>query len=119
MIVGIGMDLIELGRIQSLVERHPKIVRRILTITEQNQYKKLNESRQIEFLSGRFAAKEAYAKAAGTGIGSELSFQDIEVVKDPLGKPYIKIDRPGIVHLSITHSRDYAAAQVMIESTES
>lgn len=119
MIAGIGLDLIELDRIESLLERHPKLARRILTSYEMDYYQSVTGKRKIEYLAGRFAAKEAYAKAIGTGIGSELSFQDIEIVKDVFGKPFIKTDRPGTVHLSITHSRDFAAAQVMIEHIDS
>ena len=70
--------------------------------------------RKIEFLAGRFAAKEAYSKAVGTGIGKELSFLDIEIETDALGKPFIaKPDITGFI--SISHSRDYAVAQVIIE----
>ncbi|KIL52201.1 holo-ACP synthase [Jeotgalibacillus soli] len=119
MILGIGIDLVELDRIQTLADRHPRFVSRILTENELKQYEPLQGLRKTEFLAGRFAAKEAYAKAAGTGIGAALSFQDIEIVKDELGKPSIQVDRPGMVHVSITHSREYAAAQVMIESTSS
>jgi holo-[acyl-carrier protein] synthase len=69
----------------------------------------------VEFLAGRFAAKEAFSKAMGTGIGKDLSFLDIEIAVDPLGKPVIV--KPDVnAHLSISHSRDYAVAQVVIES---
>ncbi|KIL48578.1 holo-ACP synthase [Jeotgalibacillus campisalis] len=115
MISGIGLDLIELNRVRSVVRRQPKLAGRILTQNELHQYLAFSEERKIEFLAGRFAAKEAYAKALGTGIGSHLSFQDIEIVKDSNGKPFIKADTPGVVHLSITHTREYAAAQVIIE----
>ncbi|MGD7046520.1 holo-ACP synthase [Jeotgalibacillus proteolyticus] len=118
MISGIGLDLIELNRVRSVVQRHPKLAARVLTKNELMEYRKYPEERKIEFLAGRFAAKEAYAKALGTGIGASLSFQDIEIVKDSYGKPFIKVSMPGEVHLSITHSREYAAAQVIIERSE-
>jgi holo-[acyl-carrier protein] synthase len=73
----------------------------------------------VEFLAGRFAVKEAYSKALGTGIGEEISFQDIEVINDERGKPIIHLlkefSEPSTIHVSITHSRQYAAAQVILE----
>ncbi|KPD00010.1 Holo-[acyl-carrier-protein] synthase [Geobacillus sp. BCO2] len=116
MIVGIGIDIVELERIRSLLERSRKFPERILTPREKVQFGELPPARQAEFLAGRFAAKEAYAKALGTGIGRHLSFQDIEIVSDEHGKPSIAARRDGeTVHLSISHSRDYAVAQVVIE----
>ncbi|RLQ93176.1 holo-ACP synthase [Falsibacillus albus] len=115
MIKGIGMDLIELDRIQRLASRQERFAERILTINEQRTFSELHGRRKIEFLAGRFAAKEAFSKAYGTGIGEELSLQDMEIASDDMGKPYfLKPFRRG-VHLSITHSRDFAAAQVVIE----
>lgn len=116
MIIGIGMDLIELNRIQSLTERKVAFYKRILTDQEQKKYHLLSGARKIEFLAGRFAAKEALAKAAGSGIGKSLSFQDIHILNDENGRPYIKTDKVNErIHLTITHTREYAAAQVVIE----
>jgi holo-[acyl-carrier protein] synthase len=118
MISGIGTDIVELDRIKRISERQEKFIDRILTDAEKIEYKKLSDKRKIEFLAGRFAAKEAFAKAAGTGIGHELSFLDIEIAVDEKGKPFIvKPYRDG-VHLSISHSRDFAVAQVVIEKNE-
>ncbi|WP_445613395.1 holo-ACP synthase [Geobacillus sp. YF-1] len=116
MIIGIGIDIVELERIRSLLERSRKFAERILTPREKAQFDALPTARQTEFLAGRFAAKEAYAKALGTGIGKKVSFRDIEIVCDANGKPGILARRDGeAVHLSISHSRDYAVAQVIIE----
>ncbi|MFL8939076.1 holo-ACP synthase [Rossellomorea oryzaecorticis] len=115
MITGIGLDIIEIERIQQLVGRQPKLIKRVLTEYEQDQLSVLSGSRSIEFLAGRFAAKEAFAKANGTGIGQCLSFQDIEISKDANGKPFFSKPQGVNAHLSITHSRDFAAAQVVIE----
>ena len=115
MIKGIGIDIVELDRIEKIVMRTPKFVDRILTIAEKLEFETLSESRKIEFLAGRFAAKEAFAKAVGTGIGSEWSFLDIEVGRDKLGKPYIVCDIDSNVHLSISHSKQFAVAQVILE----
>ncbi|MED5072898.1 holo-ACP synthase [Anoxybacillus geothermalis] len=119
MIIGIGIDIVELERIRSILARSRKLPERILTPREKAQFDELPPARQVEFLAGRFAAKEAYAKALGTGIGRHLSFQDIEIATDAYGKPRIAADCDReVVHLSISHSRDYAVAQVVIERLE-
>jgi holo-[acyl-carrier protein] synthase len=115
MISGIGIDIIELDRIKTIIDRQPRFIQRILTKSEQQIFETLTPTRQVEFLAGRFAAKEAFAKAKGTGIGNELSFQDIEVQPDSKGKPQIIKPVQECVHLSISHSKDYAIAQVIIE----
>ncbi|QKS70187.1 holo-ACP synthase [Paenalkalicoccus suaedae] len=115
MIQGIGLDVIELSRIQTIIERQPRFYTRVLTETEQQTFLTLKGSRQVEFLAGRFAAKEACAKALGCGIGGELSFQDIQIDKDALGKPILVCAKAERAHVSITHSREFAAAQVIIE----
>ncbi|WP_338471490.1 holo-ACP synthase [Niallia sp. XMNu-256] len=116
MITGIGLDIVELNRINKVSERHQKFVDRILTAKEKEKYERLTQQRKIEFLAGRFAAKEAFSKAMGTGIGEELSFLDIEIENDERGKPIVVKPIKHGVHLSITHSSEYAAAQVIIES---
>ncbi|MBS4224386.1 holo-ACP synthase [Lederbergia citrea] len=115
MIIGIGLDLVEIERIRNLMQRQARFPERILTSSELLIYDSLKDIRKSEFLAGRFAAKEAYSKARGTGIGSSLSFRDIEVMSDEKGKPFIVKPEFGRVHLSITHSKHYAAAQVIIE----
>ena len=114
-IKGIGLDIVEIERIKCLEERQPRFVNRVLTEKEQLAYQKLQGRRKTEFLAGRFSAKEAFSKALGTGIGKDLSFQDMEIVYNANGKPcFAKPVHEG-VHLSITHSSQYAAAQVIIE----
>jgi holo-[acyl-carrier protein] synthase len=114
MIKGIGIDIIELSRIRDLLLRQRKLIDRVLTDREKQRFEELSDQRQVEFLAGRFAAKEAFSKAVGTGIGKELSFLDIEIDSDPLGKPYFV--NPEIKgYLSISHSREYAVAQVILE----
>lgn len=116
MITGIGIDIIELNRIEEMIVRQKKFIDRILTVVEKGDFEKLSDRRKVEFLAGRFAAKEAYAKAVGTGIGKELSFLDIEVQSNELGKPLFSKPKNTSAHLSISHSREYAVAQVVIES---
>lgn len=116
MITGIGIDIIELKRIKQIYQRQDKFVDRVLTANEKAVFNTLTENRKIEYLAGRFAAKEAYSKAVGTGIGENLSFLHIEIEKDEKGKPFIAKPNNKGVHLSISHSKDYAIAQVVIES---
>lgn len=119
MIIGIGVDLIELERIQKAVERNSSFSKRILTSSEHEAYSKLSGRRSVEFLAGRFAAKEAYAKARGTGIG-RLSFQDISIKKSSKGAPYIEAKGEGErIHITISHTRQHAVAQIIIESSSS
>ncbi|ASK61256.1 holo-ACP synthase [Virgibacillus phasianinus] len=117
MIKGIGIDIIELERIRNSLAKSNQLVSRILTTTEQIMYEKLSSaSRRTEFLAGRFTAKEAFAKATGQGIG-KLSFKDIEIKTNELGAPRITARgyEPYSIFISITHSKDYAVAQVIIE----
>lgn len=117
MIKGIGVDIIEISRIHNLIRKQAKFADRVLTPNEKRRFDGLSPNRQAEFLAGRFAAKEAYSKAAGTGIGKELSFLDIEIDNDLAGKPVV-VKPEGMIHLSISHSRDYAVAQVIIEKED-
>lgn len=117
MIKGIGIDLVELDRIEKLLERNDRFLKRVLTNKEIELYQQLpTKKRKIEFVAGRYAAKEAFSKAAGTGIG-KLSFQDMEVLSAENGAPIIRANgfEHANLHISITHSEAYAAAQAVIE----
>lgn len=117
MIKGIGIDIIELDRIKHSLHKGERLAKRVLTAEEQKRYFQLErERRRVEFLAGRFAAKEACAKAFGTGIG-KLSFQHIEILNDGNGAPKLQVvGYPNLrFFLSISHSKQYAVAQVVIE----
>ncbi len=118
MIKGIGIDIIELSRIRRSIERDHKLAKRILTQAETAVFEQLTSPhRKVEFLAGRFAVKEAFAKATGMGIG-KLSFQHIEVLPSDTGAPMI--DVVGFeaynIFISISHSKEYAVAQAIIET---
>ncbi|MBM7542898.1 holo-ACP synthase [Amphibacillus cookii] len=118
MIVGTGIDIIELERMRALIERNPRIVEKILTLDEQLIYKqKLTRSQQCEFLAGRFAGKEAFVKAYGTGIG-KVRFHDLSILPEVNGQPKILFKQPHHFksHISISHSQAYAVAQVILET---
>lgn len=115
MIVGIGLDVTELDRITLAYERRAKFADRVLTEKELSLFKELKNSRQMEFLAGRYAAKEAFSKAYGTGIG-KLSFQDMEILPDEKGKPVVtRSPFEGNVWVSISHSSNTIIAQVILE----
>lgn len=115
MIKGIGVDITELKRIEDLLNRQPRLKERILTESELKLFDSHHGWRRVEYFAGRYAAKEAFSKANGTGIGGQLSFLDIEILSDEKGKPVITKPISVGVHLSISHSREYAVAQVVIE----
>ena len=93
----IGTDIIEIDRIQEAVARSPRFASKVLTVEELARYETMKEHRALEFLAGRFAAKEAYVKALGTGIG-RIRFTDMSI--------------------AISHSDHYATATVLIEQDE-
>lgn len=118
MIKGIGIDIIELERIQHVMEKQPRFVSKILTTIEQDKYNSLSTGRQLEYLAGRFAAKEALSKAQGTGIGASFTWHDVSILSGGNGMPKVtwrSVERDDKVHLSISHSQKYAVAQVVLE----
>src|ERR1700727_879064 len=119
MIVGSGTDLVEIARIQQSLARYGKrFLSRIFPSAEQAYC--LRKRNAAESLAARFAAKEAAAKALGTGISRGVNWLEIEVVREPGGRPSIKFHgraeqmavRLGARHaaLSITHTTDLAMA---------
>ena len=115
MIVGHGIDIEELASIQNAVEKRKGFARRVLTDKEMERFTNLKGRRQIEYLAGRWSAKEAFSKAMGTGIG-KLGFQDLEVLNNERGAPYFsKSPFSGKVWLSISHTDQFVTASVILE----
>jgi holo-[acyl-carrier protein] synthase len=126
MIVGIGVDIVEIERVATLIGRRENALNRFLTDEEKLLLTGKSAHRQAEMVAGRFAAKEAGAKALGTGIGQALSFLDMAITPSETGKPLMQINpdvltRLGLeparirVHVSISHSQTHAMAQVVVE----
>ncbi|WP_052254748.1 holo-ACP synthase [Salinicoccus sp. YB14-2] len=114
MIIGIGTDIIEISRIKKVNKDH-RLAKRILSDEELAKYMNLkNDLRKTEFLAGRFAVKEAYSKALGSGIGKNIAFKEIKCLNDSHGKPSIADDRRA--HVSISHAEEYAVATVVLET---
>lgn len=126
MILGIGTDIVEIARIHDSVTRlGDRFVKRLLTPSELARYHEFKQvDVAISYVAKRFAAKEAVAKALGTGIGRGLSFQHIEVSNDELGKPVVSVEPHGNGlleppvkwHLSISDEKAYAQAFVILEA---
>ena len=124
MIYGIGTDIVEVKRIRELLGKYGiALANKILTSQELLTYKKTKGKEN--FLAKRFAAKEAFAKALGTGMRAPVNFKSIEVIHDSLGKPKIKtiLKLSELVkshnikngHLSISDEKNIAAAFVILE----
>jgi holo-[acyl-carrier protein] synthase len=120
MIKGIGIDIIEVKRIRDIMVKYgDKFFTRILTDSEIAYCKSYKANPEVHF-AGRFAAKEAYSKAIGTGISKTFGWKDIEILNDPLGKPYINHVKQNEYskfkfELSISHTHDYGCAVVVCE----
>jgi len=115
MIVGHGIDIEALASIQNAVEKREGFAQRVLTDKEMERFSSLKGRRQIEYLAGRWSAKEAFSKAIGTGIG-KLGFQDLEVLNNERGAPYFsKSPFSGKVWLSISHTDQFVIASVILE----
>ncbi|HVM32922.1 MAG TPA: holo-ACP synthase [bacterium] len=124
MIVGTGVDLIEIERVKAAHERHGRrFLERLFTPGEAAYC--LRKSDPYPSLAGRFAAKEAVIKAFSHGFGGRWKWSQIEVVKEPSGKPSLKLTGVfeelrrqrgiGSLHLSIAHSKRDATAWVLLE----
>jgi holo-[acyl-carrier protein] synthase len=124
MILGIGVDIVEVDRIQSAVERHgSSFVQRVFTPDEAD-YCRLSPHPEQRF-STRFAAKEAALKALGTGWAQGLQFVDVEVLNNDAGAPSIRLHgkaaerarKMGVesILVSLSHHHDFAVAQVLLE----
>ncbi|MGZ5543169.1 MAG: holo-ACP synthase [Limisphaerales bacterium] len=125
MILGTGIDIIEVERIEASYEKFgERFLNRILVAGEMEYC--LSHRKPGPFLAARFAAKEAVSKAFGTGIGAHLSWQDIEVKRKESGEPYVIMHGKGaelmnqrgarIVHLTISHTEKHTTAMAILES---
>jgi holo-[acyl-carrier protein] synthase len=125
MIVGLGLDIAEIDRIEAALKRHgAPIIERLFTPSEASYCERYKN--KFERYAARFAAKEAAMKALGTGWSRGVRWRDIEVSREPGGKPTLRLagaarqiaDGLGAknVSLSISHSGNLALAQVIFES---
>ncbi len=121
-IIGLGIDVIEVDRIQSMIDKHAaRFLARVFTPTE--VFHSAGRRNRAQHLAARFAAKEAAMKALGTGLTSGVTWHDFEVITDAAGKPSLAVT--GIAQnlakrmrirswqVSLTHTRLHAAAVVV------
>jgi len=125
MILGVGIDIIEVERIRASHEKFgERFLKRILR-PEEIAYC-FSHKEPSPFLAARFSAKEAISKAFGTGIGRQLGWQDMEVRRKESGQPYVVLHDGGEIlfkqmnaralHLSLSHTNVYASAVAVLES---
>lgn len=115
-LLGLGHDILELDRIESSFQRYgERLLARILTDREKAYC--LKHTDPLPHIAGRFCAKEALAKALGTGIGKELAWHDLEILNDPKGKPIVFLSEKVCLHfnhpqllISISHSKTYVSS---------
>lgn len=123
MIYGIGTDIVAVARMAELYRRHgERALEKILAPTEREACR--NSSMMERFLAKRFAAKEAFGKALGTGVRAPALLPAISVVHDVLGKPVFEFapslaehltQRGLVAHLSMSDEQDHAIAFVILE----
>jgi holo-[acyl-carrier protein] synthase len=124
-IVGLGLDIAEIDRIEAAIARHgAALIERLFTPREAAYCE--SHRNKFERYAGRFAAKEAAMKALGTGWRAGVRWRDIEVIRAPSGKPTLELqgvareraDKMGVTNISltITHSGNLALAEVIFEN---
>ena len=131
MILGVGIDLVDIFRIDRILNKYPRqFAKRVLGKRELGTYEKIlfsdlrPKEKANRFIAKRLAAKEAVSKAFGTGLRGQVSFKAIEVLNDKLGKPYVvlsplkdKITLPYFkkIHISLTDENNFAQAIAILE----
>jgi holo-[acyl-carrier protein] synthase len=124
MIFGIGTDIIEVNRMKKHLENNDALKKKLFTIAEQS-YSEKGKVTVWQRYAARFAAKEAFFKALGTGYRYGMAFHEIEVKNDELGKPfiepagkvkdYLEKEKVKFIHLTISHVKEMASAVVLLE----
>ena len=122
MITGIGTDIVEVGRIKNSIEKYGKrFLDRIYTETEQKYSESFKENKYVHY-AARFAAKESFSKAIGTGLTRGFKFREVGIVNEKSGNPQMLLDG-GMkekwgdtrIHVSLSHTDNNAIAYVIME----
>ena len=126
MIFGIGIDTIEVSRIAKQLSEDERFTRRVFTEREIEYCEGMRHA--AEHYAARFAAKEALLKALGTGLRGPMKWTDMEVLKDDVGRPEIRVSGhvrelveqtgPFRIHVSLTHINETASAVIIIETQD-
>ena len=122
-ILGIGMDIVETKRIAESMERFGDRFLHRIFLEDEVAYSRSMKSPHLH-LAARFAAKEAISKAFGTGIGREIGWRDMEIVREASGRPLVVLHGRGVeyaksrgvreIHVSLSHTADYGAASAVV-----
>lgn len=120
MILGIGTDIIEINRIEEAISKNKRFIDKVFSKEEIDMFKRRNMKSEV--IAGNFAVKEAVSKAIGTGVRN-FSLNEIEVLRDELGKPIVKLSRniekiiskKYKINVSISHNKTTAIAFVILE----
>ncbi|MBO5723241.1 MAG: holo-ACP synthase [Lentisphaeria bacterium] len=121
MIAGLGNDIVDCRRVQHALENHGEhFIRRVLTEKEMEE-----GGNALSYVAGRWAAKEAIAKALGFGIGQKCSFAEIQILRDEYGRPCVELagkteltaeeQQIRKIHVTISHEHNYAVATAILE----
>ncbi len=123
MILGTGIDIVEVARITASFEKNGDAFLRRILLPEEIEYC-LQHRQPAPFLAVRFAAKEAISKAFGTGIGAELGWLDMEIRRQESGEPFVVLHGRGQqlfetrgakrLHVSLSHTENYAVATAIL-----
>ena len=121
---GVGVDMLEIERMERVLRRRPRFAQRVFTEEERAYCDKC--ARPAEHYAARFAAREAVVKALGTGFSRGIGMKDVEILTLPSGKPELHLHGEALaraesmgvraLHLSLSHERDMAGAVVILES---
>jgi holo-[acyl-carrier protein] synthase len=124
-IIGIGLDIVEIGRMRALLERRG--ARAIERLFDERERHAIDSPHAAAHFAARFAAKEAFLKALGTGLSRGITWRDLFVVRDLRGAPELRVTGQaaaaaeelgvGAIHVSLTHGRESAVALVVLEAT--
>lgn len=125
MIIGLGTDIVEIGRIRAAIAKNERFLRRVYTQQEIDYCQK--KSCPEASFAARFAAKEAVSKAFGTGIGA-IQWLDMEIVNGQSGQPVVHLlgkcamiaqeRQVKAVHLTLSHTEQYAVATAILEGED-
>ena len=122
MIIGIGTDIVEVERIKNSIEKYGKrFLDRIYTETEQKYSESFNDNKYVHY-AARFAAKESFSKAIGTGLTRGFKFREVGIVNEKSGNPQMILDGgmkekwgDTSIHVSLSHTDNNAIAYVIME----
>ena len=127
MILGVGCDLVSVLRIENLIQKTGhRFLKRVLTSLELQEYERRNTKswrRGCQYVASRYAAKEAFSKAMGTGVGQAFSFLDLSVLNDQDGRPILSFsdklslwmqERHAVAHVSFSDEQSMAISTVVL-----